>query len=299
VLAEDHDDAIWARRIARMKKYPGVNCPKNRKVRNRLMNDHFATEAARALYDAAGSDEDPDGLKAPAPAAFKAVPKSLDWLVHTDEALQQERMALLGLDLGSFASVGGGVKLLKPAVVKPIDSAAFRFTQLQTRMKGELQHAMCTEYMPRFIDELEARFEALISADADAAIVGAPTETEVECRDGYGRLITHGVAAFYKLNSQSSDVNGRRLTIVTLPKKRVPLPDQRLAPYLLRGNGTRSPGAGPAAPPPMPYDDGGNDTDNEEASQLNILLRRKRFKKRSLRRQFAATIQQPRAVDGR
>ena len=39
----------------RFRKYPGIKCPKNKKIRNRIMNDHFATIEARKIYDEARS----------------------------------------------------------------------------------------------------------------------------------------------------------------------------------------------------------------------------------------------------
>jgi hypothetical protein len=219
----DPTDPRLTRRLRRLQKYPGVRCPKNRKIRNRLINDHFAGPTTRKLYESAHEDSDPDGLREPADPTFAPIPKGLAWLVDTDENQQQRAMERYGIDKPKPL----------PHTTRSIDSAAFRFAQLQSRMKSELQHAMSTDYMPGFMDDLETRIEQLVAADADGKAASTPTSIEVACRDGYGRLITHGIAAYYKLSSTSeSREGGERITVVTLPKKRVPLPEQRLTSHL-------------------------------------------------------------------
>lgn len=198
------------------RKYPGVKCPKNRKTRNRLMNDHMATAAGRRVYDAAKEDDEAlEELTLPTPMFPNAIPSVYEHLVDCSERQQSEFLQLLRLN-NNAASLRPGDK----------DSANHRFQQLSQRLKGELSHAMTTDYMPTFLSELDEKFSKLISEAKESD--DAPSHVDIQCRDGYGRLMTHGVAAYYKLISESRTLdNGERVTRVQLPKPAKKAKDNR------------------------------------------------------------------------
>jgi len=242
-------DAKWQKRLPKLKKYPGVKCPKNRRIRNRLENDHMARGIARQLYEQARSDNE-DALpetQMPNESFIPRIPRGMQWLLNCDEDEQRREMAKLGLRMpGDHRDAGRGTQI-QPG--HP-DSAAFRFAQLSNRMRGDLHHAFtATEFMPGFMTDLDRQFVDLIVRQVEQ-----PNATiELTCQDGYGRLIVHGVATYYKLQSRSvNNAQGERVTIVTLPKKPIALPDLKLTSYLAGEN--RSPDAGnsPTTPDPGP-----------------------------------------------
>eukprot|EP00672_Neobodo_designis_P020812 CAMPEP_0174826994 /NCGR_PEP_ID=MMETSP1114-20130205/394_1 /TAXON_ID=312471 /ORGANISM="Neobodo designis, Strain CCAP 1951/1" /LENGTH=459 /DNA_ID=CAMNT_0016060581 /DNA_START=176 /DNA_END=1555 /DNA_ORIENTATION=+ len=270
----------WERRLRRLPKYPGVRCPKNRKTRNRLINDHLAVPSLRKQFDATHEESDPEGLREPAAPHFEALPEALDWVRDTTERAEAAALGRFGADK-------------KPPVPKQLqlstEDGAFRFMQLPGRLKSELRHAMTTDFMPGFIADVEQKLEALVVDDQLGTAVPAVDSLRVPCRDGYGRLITHGIAGYYKLVSTSIDTAEGRVTQVSLPKKRVPLPDQRLTSFLRGERPGDSPVAGPTSPPMLP---GGADSDEEQA-QSAVLGRRKRFRKRTVRRFGGLALGEP------
>lgn len=273
----------WEKRLRRLPKYPGVRCPKNRKTRNRLINDHLAIPALRKQFELAHDDSDPEGLREPAQPHFEALPATLDWVRDTTERAEAERLAKLGAEK-------------KPVMAKQqqlsTESSEFRFMQLSSRLKSELRHAMTTDFMPGFIADVEAKLEALISDDQLGVCTPPADVTSIVCRDGYARLLTHGIAGYYKLTSVSVDSVEGRNTRVTLPKKRVPLPDQRLTAFLRGERPSESPNPGPVSPPMLA---GGADS-AEENAQGSVLGRRKRFRKRTVRRIGRFVLGEPMAA---
>ncbi|CAJ1007767.1 putative R3H-associated N-terminal domain containing protein [Leishmania naiffi] len=200
---------------ARYKKYPGIRAPKNRKVRNRLLNDYFAHELAREILiqgqkwrklkeDEAETTVGPSFTDLP-----KAVIHAFD-LEGEEQLLEFER---LRIHPDVLAPQLRNVR----APVNP-DSPEGRFQGLNTRLRGELQHALNSEFMTQQIEDLEVHFSDFIKDKSKS-----PESLVFHFRDGYGRLICHGVAAYYLLVSESRTVmdgSGTKLTYVSLPKTR-------------------------------------------------------------------------------
>lgn len=309
------DEAQSRRRVppGRLKKYPGVKCPKNRRIRNRLMNDHFATAAGRRIYEQAndgnnGNSEWTDDEEADDAAAsgFAPAPASFLRLLHREERVQQRALERKGVSPVLMASApscmdgGASGPPASPLGCVPSrdpNSAEARYKALPNRCKDELLRAVQTsEFMDCFVAGLEARFAGLIqqaaltsspqtpsqeprsptpvgcgaatlgkgtspttpissmsssAATALAAVAQVPGESDTSVcmalRDGYGRLVCHGVALYYRLQSSSFDcpLTRRRLTRVSLPARRPELPSQTLLSFLKRG-------ASPATPVPLP-----------------------------------------------
>ena len=173
----DGDAALDARRYKHLKKYPGVKNPKNKKVRNRLRNDHMAAGEGRFLYKASvdDSDDDDDAVGFKRTPIFGAIPDSIRKTLHREEGAHDAELEKLGLDAdticdplpppasamrsGGGACAGGG----KHHELVDASAAAARFNQLPANLKGELHHAMTTTFMPQFIQELDQRFARFIS----------------------------------------------------------------------------------------------------------------------------------------
>lgn len=253
----------------RFKKYPGIKCPKNRKLRNRLINDHFACGMARQLYeahfrrkhgagdgDASGCDSD-DAVE----PAFPMLPESVHgFVVHVDEEKHRKELEKRGLALD-------GTTLTTKEEVDP-NSGEARFSALNSRLKEELKNALGSEFLTQQIMDLEAYFAEYITRYAPTSPTtsntagGSPPPMIFVFRDGYGRLVCHGVAAYYLLNSASATADdGTRQTIVTLPSKAkgkaaggMELPHTTLLTVLQRRQG-RSPVLSGAPCPLVPQTD--------------------------------------------
>ena len=106
--------------------------------------------------------------------------------------------------------------------------AESRWAQLNARLRGELQHALVSEFLTVLIRNMEVAFANYVTnADGGAPPVG------VWLQDGYARLLCHAVAAYYRLRSFSQeDESGERRTYVAVPKKRVELPATPLLTFL-------------------------------------------------------------------
>ncbi|TPP50372.1 R3H-associated N-terminal domain family protein [Leishmania donovani] len=199
----------------RYKKYPGIRAPKNRKVRNRLLNDFFAHELAREVLVKAQkwrtlNPDEPETSVGPSFADLpKAVMHAFD-LEGEEQLLEFERLRVHPDMLGP--------QLRNVRAPPDPDSPEGRFQGLNTRLRGELQHALNSEFLTQQIEDLEVHFSAFIKDGSKS-----PESLVFHFRDGYGRLICHGVAAYYQLVSESRTVmdgSGTKLTYVSLPKTR-------------------------------------------------------------------------------
>lgn len=241
-------DEKWQRRMNKLKKYPGVKCPKNRKIRNRLENDHFARGLARQLYEASRADSEADVPESQRPNDdfIPQIPRHMRWLLDVDEDTQRREMHKLGLRMPGDDRTS---KAPQHDAHHP-DSGSFRFAQLSQKMRGDLHHAFtATEFMPGFIADLDRQFIALIVAQAESP----RASIELKCQDGYGRLVVHGVAAYYKLQSRSeNNAQGERVTVVALPKKPLALPELKMSSYLNGEQPSPTAGVSPTSPEPQP-----------------------------------------------
>lgn len=221
----------------RYKKYPGVRAPRNRKLRNRLQNDYFATEFARKILDAARERRESglDDTNVEPRKSFVDLPGAVRNAFDMKDDAQERELQRLGVQM---SPAGNYV-----APPRDPDSADARFQALNLRLRGELQHALNSEFLTQQIEDLEVGFREFIKR-------GETTESLVyHFRDGYGRLVCHGVAAYYQLVSESRLAPGSgetKLTYVALPKSRktgvrvVNLPYTPLI-QVLRGNRTLIP----------------------------------------------------------
>ncbi|CUE71570.1 Hypothetical protein, putative [Bodo saltans] len=237
---------------SRFKKYPGVRAPKNRKIRNRLMNDHFATEISRKIYDAcvdhAGMDRDLEMEDLTRPTFPKLSKQMRDLVVHVDEDKERHELERRGIYATPPLDAAPNPMLIDP------NSGEYRFNQLNARLKDELKNALGSEFLTQQIIDLEAYFSEYVTHP--------PKDDQpmaFQFRDGYGRLVCHGVAAYYNLVSRSQDgacADEKKTTLVSLPKRsakerRVELPSQSLLVTLQRRQG-RSPVLIGAPSPIMP-----------------------------------------------
>ncbi|GET92243.1 hypothetical protein, conserved [Leishmania tarentolae] len=199
----------------RYKKYPGIRAPKNRKVRNRLLNDFFAHELARDVLAEAQKwrSLNPDEPETSIGPSFTDLPKAVMQafdLEGEEQLLEFERLHVHPDMLGP--------PLRNVRAPPNPDSPEGRFQCLTTRMRGELQHALNSEFLTQQIEDLEVHFSEFIKDGSKS-----PDSLVFHFRDGYGRLICHGVAAYYLLVSESRTVmdgSGTKLTYVSLPKTR-------------------------------------------------------------------------------
>ncbi|KAG5468640.1 hypothetical protein CUR178_01474 [Leishmania enriettii] len=199
----------------RYKKYPGIRAPKNRKERNRLLNDYFAHEAARAILVKAQTWRalQPEESKTPVGPSFADLPRAVMDAFDLEGEEQLLEFERLRIHPNMLAPPLRNVR----APLDP-DSPEARFQGLNTRLRGELQHALNSEFLSQEIEDLEAHFYEFVK-DASQS----PESLVFHFRDGYGRLICHGVAAYYLLVSESRTVmdgSGTKLTYVSLPKTR-------------------------------------------------------------------------------
>ncbi|CBH10577.1 hypothetical protein, conserved [Trypanosoma brucei gambiense DAL972] len=192
------------------RKYPGIRAPKNRKVRNRLLNTYLATELGREILDnyremQENGETDADQTP-PLRPIFSDLPQVFYDILDLDE------------DAQTAALERYGVKIHPPAgnaQPKDPDSGEVRFQNLNSRLRGELVHAINSEFLSKQIEDLEQNFTAFIKS-------GDPSKSlTYRFRDGYGRLVCHGVAAYYKLVSQShQQADGSKTTVVSWPKRK-------------------------------------------------------------------------------
>lgn len=199
----------------RYKKYPGICAPKNRKVRNRLLNDFFAHELAREVLVKAQKWRtlNPDKLETSVGPSFTDLPKAV---IHAFDLEGEEQ--LLEFERLRVHPDMLGPQLRNVRAPPDPDSPEGRFQGLNTRLRGELQHALNSEFLTQQIEDLEVHFSEFIKDGSKS-----PESLVFHFRDGYGRLICHGVAAYYLLVSESRTVmdgSGTKLTYVSLPKTR-------------------------------------------------------------------------------
>ena len=310
------DDPSGPTRLER--RYPGVKCPKNQRTRNRLINDHFASASAHPLREATmDGRHDHINDDVTATPAFGPIPSTLRRILDIEDDDQDKLLSTFQLTPAACPVMSSQQPLV--AGTMDVNSAHWRFSQLPAKIRSELRHAMETDFMPGFIQDIEEKCAALIRTAAAAAqgelqaaggtkaaggsrraspeprgassatvgidttshppATGTPTtaarDIELQCRDGYGRLMCHGVAMYYHLQSKSASrttapppacaiasdpqldaatarqtsskparaaaAGEERFTTISLPKKRVPaLPAAPLTSFLRAGGG-RSP----------------------------------------------------------
>ncbi|EAN90404.1 hypothetical protein C3747_130g59 [Trypanosoma cruzi] len=209
-LSEDEAKKKLRFNVPRYRKYPGIRAPRNRKVRNRLLNDYFATEYARKIMEKyrerqANGEEESDASP-PVRPVFGNLPPFFLKMLDLDEDAQTRALERCG------------VQMRPPFVSGPKDpdSGEARFQSMNARLRSELVHALSSEFLTRQIFDLERAFAAFIVEGN----VNKPLEYKF--RDGYGRLVCHGVAAYYNLVSESQQQpDGSKVTIVSWPKKKI------------------------------------------------------------------------------
>ena len=227
----------------RFKKYPGIRCPKNKKLRNRLMNDHWATEFLQKIHarKPENDDDDDDDDDASARPAF---PESqmFQALLHRE---QDEQFSIL--------EKKGVSPTLRPALAPPEqvrdpNSAEVRFLGLSAKLKEELFHALSSEFLTQQVADLDRYFSEYLRQKNEDNV-----PLRFVFRDGYCRLVCHGVAEYYQLVSRSStEPSGLRVTLVSRPSKRSDLqpPSMPLLQllYQKKGKCNTSPPIGPSTP---------------------------------------------------
>ncbi|ORC93566.1 uncharacterized protein TM35_000014430 [Trypanosoma theileri] len=193
----------------KFRKYPGIRAPKNRKERNRLLNDYFATEYARKIMDKyrerQENGDDEGDTSPPVRPVFGKLPSSFYDILDLDEDAQTRALERVGVYQHPVVN----------NVPKDPDSGESRFQGMNARLRGELIHALNSEFLSQQIDDLERSFISYISE-------GNPNKPLMyNFRDGYGRLVCHGVAAYYNLVSESQyQPDGTKITVVSWPKKK-------------------------------------------------------------------------------
>ncbi|KAK7200789.1 R3H-associated N-terminal domain containing protein [Novymonas esmeraldas] len=199
----------------RYKKYPGIRVPKNRKVCNRLRNDFLAHELVREILMKAQKwrEQKPSEPAVTVGPSFTDLPKAVMHALDLEGEAQLLEFERLHIHPDVLAPQ---LRNVRPPVDP--DSPEGRFQVLNTRLRGELQHALNSEFLTQQVEDLEVHFAAFIKDGATS-----PESLVLHFRDGYGRLICHGVAAYYLLVSESRTVmdgSGVKLTYVSLPKTR-------------------------------------------------------------------------------
>ncbi|RNE98999.1 hypothetical protein TraAM80_08462 [Trypanosoma rangeli] len=208
-LFEDEKKKKLHLNAPRYRKYPGIRAPRNRKERNRLLNDYFANEYARKIMDKyrerqAKGEGDSDASPIVRPA-FGNLPPFFYKMLDLDEDAQTRILERCGVDMRPFST----------HVPKDPDSGEARFQGMNLRLRSELVHALSSEFLTRQIDDLERAFAAFIAEEN----VNKPLVYNF--RDGYGRLVCHGVAAYYNLVSESQQQpDGSKITVVSWPKRK-------------------------------------------------------------------------------
>ncbi|KAH9577566.1 R3H-associated N-terminal domain [Trypanosoma melophagium] len=196
----------------KFRKYPGIRAPKNRKERNRLLNDYFATEYARKIRDKyrerKENGEDDGETSPPVRPVFGNLPSSFYDILDLDEDAQTRALERFGVYQRQGINNNNNIP-------KDPDSGESRFQGMNSRLRGELIHALNSVFLSQQIDDLERAFINYISeGNTDKPLT-------YNFRDGYGRLVCHGVAAYYKLVSESQyQSDGTKITIVSWPKKK-------------------------------------------------------------------------------
>ncbi|CCW60590.1 unnamed protein product [Phytomonas sp. EM1] len=245
----------------RARRYPGVYAPRNKKRRNRLLNDYFATpmgiallEQSRTWRGAANAkeedeedddDDDGDGARRFRPFFVDLPPALLRSLGRGEEEKGAE----------------GGRPPPPPPPPRDPDAAEVRFQALHTRLRGELHHALNSEFLHAQIEDLDVCFTRMLQD-------GETSEVLVfRFRDGYGRLLCHAVAAYYQLVSESRQLpDGMgKLTYVAFPRSkkggvRVPNLPQLPLIHVLRGYRGRMPARHPLSGANSPLPGGGVDS---------------------------------------
>nr|CCD12972.1 unnamed protein product [Trypanosoma congolense IL3000] len=190
------------------RKYPGVRHPRNRKVRNRLLNSHFATPFGReimAKYRERQEKGEADAdMTPPLRPIFSDLPAIFYSIMDLDEDAQTAALERYGVRMNRTPT----------APARDPDSGEVRFQNLNSRLRGELVHALDSEFLTQQIEDLERSFASFINnGDVGKSLT-------YRFRDGYGRLVCHGVAAYYQLVSQSHQrPDGTKTTVVSWPKR--------------------------------------------------------------------------------
>ncbi|CAD2215793.1 hypothetical protein AGDE_08378 [Angomonas deanei] len=222
----------------RFKKYPGLHAPRNRKLRNRLHNDFFSFGIGREILEKARQyrEENGDDDDVELPPSFADLPQEVLDTFDLEGEEQEKAMERLGIAPRIYNKTA-------PVVALDVDSADYRFHLLNSRLRGELQHAFSSDFLSAEIEDLEANFVQFIK--------DGPSEESL-CfyfKDGYGRLVCHGVATYYQLVSSSkmSEDGNHKYTFVAFPKskkksaKEINLPHVPLI-RVLRGKSRNLPG---------------------------------------------------------
>lgn len=225
----------------RFKKYPGIKCPKNRKLRNRLINDHWATLfMAKLGSKARGSDDSDSDDNGAAPPMFPES-KMFQSLLHKE---QEQQFAIL-----ERRGVSPTLRpVLPPDALRDPDSGEARYQALSAKLKDELKNALTSEFLTQQVADLDVYFTEYLRQKNEDNV-----PLRFVFRDGYCRLVCHGVAEYYQLVSRSvTDKDGQRVTLVSRPSKRSELlpPSTPLLQllYQKKGRHNTSPPMGPMTP---------------------------------------------------
>ena len=193
----------------------------------------------------------------------KKIPQEFKDMFHRDEEVQNaylERKGISPVFSASMPNFSSNSRHQPPT--DPNDPES-RFQVLNARLKQEIKHALGgSEFLTDLAVELEEKFTSLILEarqrveEGDASVKRQKNivePLEFSFRDGYGRLVCHAVAAYYRLVSTSdNNSEGKRVTVVTLPGSErartgaLDLPNSTLVKYLLKNYKAK---AAAAAPP--------------------------------------------------
>lgn len=189
------------------KKYPGIRAPRNKKIRNRLCNDFFASDVAKPILDQAREYEKEEereakeGMYSSKPI-FCALPHPLDQGFDVQDAK----------DAKIAEKYWSQQRKLPPSPVDP-NSPEARLQLLNTRLRAEVQRALSSKFLSQQMEDLEANFILFISShnantNNHSSTSGAAKKSLVfNFQNGYSRLICHGIATYYGLISQSVVIN--------------------------------------------------------------------------------------------
>ena len=219
--------------------------------------DSLSTEEVEALAAAnPGYKRMPRRKVRKAKGSFeqKRIPKEFIDLLDKDEEVQNAYLERKGISVVMSAAMPNLTLNSRHQPPPDPNGAESRFHALNARLKQEIKHALGgSEFLTDLAVELEEKFATLI-VEAQEKIVTAADPAAVKrrkhivkplefaFRDGYGRLVCHAVAAYYRLVS-TSDTNesGKRITLVTLPTSvraragALELPNSTLVRHLLKG----------------------------------------------------------------
>lgn len=161
------------------RKYPGVKAPRNKKIRQRLMNDavtatddfkqafaraerRFAAErAARGDVSDSESSNGSDEYKLRARGAFQNVPPRYHKLMHQDEDKQTAFLDKIGVSHDPSQNANSSKATPVSGPIDP-NSAEGRFNLLNTRLRDEAKRALVSEYLTGLINELDQDFSDYI-----------------------------------------------------------------------------------------------------------------------------------------